>query len=115
MALCERVFELPTRTLTRWKEGNLSAGALSLLRILITYPWITKVAEKKYALEFANYELINAAANTFLMYTATLPHGFKLEIEQVSKNTTFFKVNMDTTKELIPKATVYKGITEGRR
>lgn len=114
MALFERIFELPTRTLTRWKEGNLSAGALSLLRILITYPWIIKVAEKKYASEFANYELMHAAANTFIRYAATFPHGFKLEIEQVSNNTTFYKVNMDTTKELMPKATVYKGMIGAR-
>ena len=113
MALFERIFELPTRTLTRWKEGNLSAAALSLLRILITYPWITKVAEKKYVSEFANCELMHAAANTFIRFASILPHGFKLEIEQLS-NTTFCKVNMDTIKELMPKATVHKGIRGAR-
>jgi hypothetical protein len=104
MALFERVFELPTRTLTRWKEGNLSASALSLLRILITYPWIVKVAEKKYISEFATYELIHAAANTFIKYAAVLPYGFKLEKEQISNDTTCYRVSMDITKETLPRA-----------
>ncbi len=106
MALFERVFELPTRTLTRWKEGNLSASALSLLRILVTYPWVVKVAEKKYIPEFANYELMHAAANTFIKCAANFGHGFKFEIEQKSKDTTFVTINMDVAKEATPRVTV---------
>jgi len=66
MALFERVFELPTRTLARWKEGNFSSSALSLLHIVITFPWIIKVAEKKFSPEYANHELICAAASKFV-------------------------------------------------
>ncbi len=108
MALFERVFELPTRTLTRWKEGNLSASALSLLRLLITYPWMTKVAEKKYASDFANYELVHAATNTLVRHATNLHYGIKIEIEQKFSGTTVFKINTDATNEMTPRATVYK-------
>lgn len=114
MALFERVFELPTRTLTRWKEGNLSAGALSLLRVLITYPWVVKVAEKKYDTKFANYELVYAATSTLVRHAANLQHGVSIEIEHKFSSTTFFKINTDATNEMIPRATVYKEVSGAR-
>ncbi len=63
MAMFERVFELPTRTLTRWKNGDFSAGALALLRIIATYPWIVEVAEHKFERSYASFVVIKAAAN----------------------------------------------------
>ncbi|MFH1652613.1 MAG: hypothetical protein ABIE74_01000 [Pseudomonadota bacterium] len=48
MAFFERAFELPTRTLTRWKNGEFSATALALLRTVYTYPWIAQVAASKF-------------------------------------------------------------------
>lgn len=58
MAMLERVFELPSRTLTRWKNGDFSATTLALLRIIATYPWIIKVAENRFERNYANFILI---------------------------------------------------------
>lgn len=93
MALFERIFELPARTLTRWKEGNFSSSALSLLHIIITYPWIIKVAEKRFTPDNANRELIYAATNKFLHCTANSLTDEALEIEVKSGNTIVAKVN----------------------
>lgn len=65
MALFERVFELPSRTLTRWKNGDFSASALALLRIIMTYDWIVEVAANKFESKFKSMALIKAAANEF--------------------------------------------------
>jgi transposase-like protein len=65
MAWFERAFELPARTLIRWKEGNYSSSALALLRIIKIYPWIIKVAENKFDSKQVRLQLINAAANEF--------------------------------------------------
>jgi transposase-like protein len=63
MAMLERVLELPIRTLTRWKNGDFSASALALLRILATYPWIIEVAEHKFNKKYALCSIVTAAAN----------------------------------------------------
>ena len=66
MAMFERVFELPTRTMTRWKSGDFSASVLALLRLVTTYPWLINVAENKFDRKQANYALINAAVHEFM-------------------------------------------------
>lgn len=66
MAMFERVFELPTRTLTRWKGGDFSASALALLRIVATYPWIIEVAEHKFERNYASFVVIKIAASELL-------------------------------------------------
>lgn len=66
MAMFERVFELPARTMTRWKTGDFSASVLALLRLATTYPWIIGVAERKFERKQADYALINAALNEFM-------------------------------------------------
>ena len=66
MAMFERVFELPTRTLTRWKNGDFSASSLALLRIIATYPWIIEVAENKFERNYASFVVIKVAANELL-------------------------------------------------
>ncbi len=48
MARFERAFELPQRTLTRWKSGDFSATSVALLRTVKTFPLIVDVAEKKF-------------------------------------------------------------------
>jgi hypothetical protein len=58
MAMFERVFELPSRTLTRWKNGDFSSSTLALLRIVATYPWMINVAENKFERNYANFILI---------------------------------------------------------
>ena len=45
----ENSLELPTRTLSRWKQQlNYSKIGLTLLRIVKSYPWIILVAAKKF-------------------------------------------------------------------
>lgn len=65
MAMFERVFELPARTLTRWKTGDFSSSAIALLRIVITCHWIIEVAEHRFDSHFASYAVIKAAVKEF--------------------------------------------------
>ena len=65
MAMLERVFELPVRTLTRWKNGDFSSSGLALLRILATFPWIISVAEHKFNSTFASSAIIKVAVQEF--------------------------------------------------
>lgn len=65
MALFERVFELPARTLTRWKNGDFSSSSLALLRIVMTYPWVIEVAENKFEKTYSKCAVITAAAQEF--------------------------------------------------
>ena len=46
----ERCFELPQRTLENWLTGKSKPdeGALPLLKIIDTYPWLINVALKDY-------------------------------------------------------------------
>lgn len=68
MAYFERAFELPMRTLTRWKGGDYSATAIALLRVVKTYPWITEVAAHKFEQHFSQKTLLNQAASTLATY-----------------------------------------------
>lgn len=105
MALFERIFELPARTLTRWKEGNFSSSTLSLLHIIITYPWIIKVAEKRFNSDDANRELIYAATKKFLQCTANSLSAEALEVETKSSNIIFVNVPYQN-KSVQPKIMV---------
>lgn len=61
-AYIERALELPQRTVSRWKfTGELSAISVALLRIVRTYPWILKVAERKFDPLVANKEMLKNA------------------------------------------------------
>jgi hypothetical protein len=66
LAYIERALELPQRTMTRWKAGELSASSIALLRILRTYPWVLEVAEHQYDPIIANTVYIKNALNDFL-------------------------------------------------
>jgi hypothetical protein len=48
MAYMERALDLPARTLARWKNGEISAASLALLRIIRTYPWVIEVADARF-------------------------------------------------------------------
>ena len=67
MAFFERAFELPIRTLTRWKNGDFSSTALALLRIVKTYNWIAMVAEHRFEPSFAIKTALNALEQTRLI------------------------------------------------
>lgn len=110
MALFERVFELPTRTLTRWKEGNFSSSAMSLLQIVVTFPWIINVAENRFNPELAKRELIYAATNKFFECAANLETN--LEIEVKTGNTVFAKINCHNkdNMQMQPKITINEAV-----
>lgn len=65
MAYIERAFELPGRTLTRWKSGDFSAVSLALLRTVQTYPWIVKVAENRFDPNYAKTSVLAEATQIF--------------------------------------------------
>jgi hypothetical protein len=58
MSYMERALDLPTRTMMRWKSGDISAAALSLLRLITTYPWLIDVADSRFDETFAKKVLI---------------------------------------------------------
>lgn len=45
----ERSYELPFRTLSRWKMGKCSAGGLALLRVAAALPFVTSIAEQRFS------------------------------------------------------------------
>ena len=59
-AYLERALRLPPRTTNRWKDGELSAGALALLRMVRTYPWLLQVADADFSREAAAAGLASA-------------------------------------------------------
>lgn len=65
MASFERAFELPQRTLTRWKGGDFSASSVALLRTVHTFPWILEAAEKRFAPQYADSLLVREGMRVF--------------------------------------------------
>ena len=80
LAHFERAFELPARTLTRWKSGDFSASSLALLRTIVTFPWITKVAEERFNPIFAQIVVIKEAANSIGKFVQNV-QGSKIDVE----------------------------------
>jgi len=64
MAYFERAFGLPQRTMARWKAGECSAGSLALLRVVRSYPWVLRVAERSFSERVARKELVRASASS---------------------------------------------------
>jgi hypothetical protein len=63
MSYLERALELPARTTTRWKSGEVSAATLALLRITRTYPWILEVADSHFDERVVKCRLVEEAAH----------------------------------------------------
>lgn len=62
MAYIERALELPQRTLARWKNGDLSAANLALLRVLRTMPWIVDVADHNFNQKYITSKMLSFIA-----------------------------------------------------
>lgn len=59
MSYMERALDLPMRTMMRWKSGeSISAAAVTLLRVVETYPWIVEVADAQYERRYSTNRLI---------------------------------------------------------
>jgi len=59
-AYFERALGLPARTVARWKNGELSASSLALLRIVRTFPWVLEVADEGFTPRAAITSLVRA-------------------------------------------------------
>lgn len=85
MAYFERVFELPIRTLTRWKTGDFSSSAIALLRIVKTFPWVAEAAEHRFDPSFSRAILVREAANVLGRMADEIPGAtfqFQVKSEQ---------------------------------
>lgn len=78
MSYMERALELPTRTIARWKGGELSAATLALLRIIRTFPWILEVADAHFDQSMANYRLVLEAGN--VIHDVLKPHTNQIQM-----------------------------------
>ena len=59
MAVIERSFRLPQRTITRWKSQGCSASGLALMSLVNLFPWLTQIADNNYDRSYAARELIS--------------------------------------------------------
>jgi DNA-binding transcriptional regulator YiaG len=68
MSAIERALEIPQRTLTKWKNGNLSPSStgVALMRFLRLFPWLLEVAERKYDYNEAQKIHIKSAVENLL-------------------------------------------------
>jgi hypothetical protein len=75
MAYMERALSLPTRTVTRWKAGEVGAAPMALLRIVATYPWMLEVADARFAPHIAASKVVVEAgkvlSGTIAAFAAT--------------------------------------------
>ena len=71
MASIERALELPQRTLVKWKSGATkpSASAVTLLRLIGTFPWLMDVADHAYDYDSAQKIHISNAMTSLLSAT----------------------------------------------
>lgn len=84
MSYMERALELPTRTIARWKGGDLSAATLALLRIIRTFPWILEVADAHFDQSVANYKLLAEAG--YVIQNAIKSHAKQIQMQYEDKN-----------------------------
>lgn len=84
MSYMERALELPSRTIARWKGGELSAATLALLRIIRTFPWILEVAEARYDQSIAKYRVVEEASR--VLHEALSPHTKQAQMAIFSDN-----------------------------
>jgi hypothetical protein len=58
----ERALEIPSRTFAKWRNGSIapSSTGVALLKMLKTFPWLLKIADRDYDKNHAINELINA-------------------------------------------------------
>ena len=58
MAYFERALSLPTRTLARWKKGEISASGLALLKVVRTIPWVLDIADEDFDETYVNKRIV---------------------------------------------------------
>lgn len=65
-AYLERALRIPQRTAARWKEGEVSAAAVALLRIIRTCPYLLQVADANFLSDGYPVSQSSATANAVL-------------------------------------------------
>jgi len=71
-AYIEHVLELPSRTLSVWKKGKISKGAVALLRAINTFPEILDIAQFNWSEEGIKKVKAKSAANYMENFTSEI-------------------------------------------
>lgn len=58
MAYFERALNLPTRSLARWKKGEITAAGLALLKVVRTIPWVLEIADEDFDEIYVNKRIV---------------------------------------------------------
>jgi hypothetical protein len=79
MAYLERGLGLPQRTLGRWKGGEISAAALTLLRTVRAFPFVVQAAEAGFRTQTCDALIVAEAAQRLLQKAKT--HNVTCRVE----------------------------------
>lgn len=95
----ERAFDIPKRTVSKWyNHVNMpSAGALSLLRLIMNFPWLINIAENNYDRKIAHKI---ALGNAIKFFSEELRNSINLtaSCESFSSNSISLKVEIKEKK-----------------
>lgn len=94
-AYFERALDLPVRSVARWKNGQYTSSAISLLRMVTTYPWLLKVASLSFADDAAGNILVAAALDK----VRELRAREKLNNPEAERIVAFMHVNQENSGE----------------
>lgn len=106
-AYFERSFNLPSRTLARWKKGELSAAGAALLKTVRTFPWLVAVADERFDQHYAIKRMIDES--TIALKKIMDPHVVKAEYSQtVDGNTVQFISKLTLQEQAVTKSTGFQ-------
>ena len=92
----ERAFDIPKRTISKWYNhvNTPSAGAISLLRLIMDFPWLINVAENNYDEKSAHTV---ALGNEIKLFCEELKNRVNLTAccESFSSNSFSLKVDVE--------------------
>lgn len=74
-AYLENAFDLPQSTISKWQNGGFSHEGYVLLKIIQSFPWIVKVAEKKFSPESINEGSVQQTINFMQNLVKNPPAG----------------------------------------
>lgn len=102
----ERAFELPQRTINRWKGvGESSASAVALMRTLITFPFIADVASARFDPLQAKKSLFRYAVQQFSQEMRAIG----MEMDAVSwDQSQLNQIQLTANFQLAPSTTKYE-------
>jgi hypothetical protein len=106
MAYVERAFELPQRTLARWKNGDLSAANLALLRIIKTIPWVVDAADHGFSQSYVTQRMLAFLSEKLAQSANDTGYVASSRVDFTNPSSIRFEISMDkkvpiNTEELI--------------